>query len=121
MTRKHTHIGINQLEAIVLVSGLASSALHAAPDLGTDTDSVADLELSHLRTDPGHISDNFMSHNEGKPRVTPTLGQAVHIGAANATVSDGKLDVLIQEDLWLIGVEAQLVPRRGIYTEIIYP
>lgn len=73
-TRKHTHIGINQLEAIVLVSGLASSALHAAPDLGTDTDSVADLKLGHLRADPSHISNNFMSHNERKPRVTPTLG-----------------------------------------------
>jgi hypothetical protein len=72
-------VGIYLLLAVVLVIVLASVAVHAGPDLGTDTSSVSDLEVLDFRSNGGYFANDFVSCDTGSDDVSPSSSDGVDI------------------------------------------
>ena len=100
---RSAYVGIDHaVIAVVLVAIFATLALHAATNLGTDADALADLELLDVLAHPGHNPDDLVADNKReRAGAAPALAEGVHVRAADATVRNGELDVVIREVLRL--------------------
>ena len=72
-------IGIDCLGAVVFLVGLAVVASQIGANLGTDTDSVADLDGSHVLADLDGAANNLVTDTKGKRNLSPTSRNAVEI------------------------------------------
>jgi hypothetical protein len=94
-------VRVDLLWAIVFVVVFALLALHAGPNLGPNTDAVANFDRAHFRADFDGLADNLMTYAEGKRDLAPTASDAVDIGAANTAALDLDVDVVVFEGLRL--------------------
>ena len=67
------------LFAVVLVVILASVAVHAGPDLGTDTGSVSDLEVLDFRANGSNFANDFVASDQGSDDISPASSDSVDI------------------------------------------
>ena len=94
-------VRIDLLWAIVFVVVFALLALHAGPNLGPDTDAVANLDSAHFRANFDGLADDLMTNAEGKRDLAPATSDAVDIGAADTAALDLDVDVVVFEGLGL--------------------
>lgn len=102
MVQKITYrstICVNHLRAVVLVLVLAVLALHARPDLSTNTDSVALLELGDLVANSQDLADDLVTDTEREGSVTPSTSDGVDIGTTNTTGVNGDVNIVLLEGL----------------------
>ena len=96
-----TYVSVDLLWTVVFVAVLTLPALHAAPDLGADPDAIPDLELLHVPSNANRLSHNLVADDERELAVAPPLLQSVYVGAADAAMRDGDLNVVVLERLGL--------------------
>src|SRR5665213_1660275 len=92
--------------AKVLQAPHAPFALTAGIRLPPETDSLAYLERSCLTAHGSNSPDNLVARYERKMADAPIVGDKVKIAVADATVSNGDLNLLRTQLSWLI-VEGQ--------------
>ena len=93
-----TYVSVDLLCAIVFISVFALLALQTSSDLCTDTDAIADLDALDIRPNTDGSASYFVSDDDGEDLMwEPSLLQCVHVCAADTTVRDGDLDVLLGE------------------------
>src|ERR1035441_2455308 len=92
--------------AKVLQAPHAPFALTAGIRLPPETDSLAYLEGSCLTAHGSNSPDNLVTRNERKMADAPIVGDKVKIAVADATVSNGDLNLLRTQLSWII-VEGQ--------------
>jgi hypothetical protein len=62
----NTYVCIDLSRTIVLVSILALSALHTAPDLRSDADAVSSFDILHVSADSHGMPYDLMPYDKGK-------------------------------------------------------
>ena len=73
-------VRVDHLGTVVLVVVLASVALEARVDLGSNTDSLADLELGHLVADVRDFADDLVAWtNPAGAELAPAAGDGVDV------------------------------------------
>jgi len=87
--------------AIILIIALALSAFQARPDLCTNANTVANLDVLYLGPDLDGLTYDFMTYTDGSHGFTPAAGYSVDIRSANATALDLDVDVMISKLFWL--------------------
>lgn len=85
--------------AVVLVIARALLALHARPNLSSNTDTVSDLAASHLVANLNSMANNFMPDADGKRDFAPASCDGVYIRPANAATLNLNIDVIGPEFL----------------------
>lgn len=89
-----THIGRDSFRTVVLQTIAALSALHTASDVGSDTDTVAGLDMLDVVTDPDGLPDDLMSDNKGQLALAPALLEGVKVRPTDTAVGDGEPNVV---------------------------
>ena len=76
-----TYVGVDHaVIAVIFIAVFATLALHAAADLGSDPDALADLELLDVLAHSSHDPDNLVADDERKRAgAAPTLAEGVHV------------------------------------------
>lgn len=90
---------VDHLRAVVLLARLAVHALSARPDLSTNTDSVALLELGNLVTDLEDSSYDFVANAKRERSLTPSTSDGVNVGTTDTTGINGNVDIVLLEGL----------------------
>ena len=85
--------------AIILVVTRALLALHARPDLGSNTDAVSHLAPGHLIANLDSMTNDLVADANGKRDSAPAAGEGVNIGAADTAALDLDVDVVGSEPL----------------------
>lgn len=111
---KETHICVNTLGAVVLVAALALSAIHARPDLGADSNTVAYLDATDTVTDSNSLSDDLMADDERQMAFSPALAEGVHVRGAHTAVADRDFYVVVLERLGCEFDDLQVGPPLAI-------
>lgn len=83
--------------AIVLVVRLALLALQASMNLSTNTDTVADLDGRHLRSDLDGLTNNFVSYADRKVHITPATSDSVNVGTTYTATFNLDIDIVLAE------------------------
>ena len=118
-TRGATYVGVDGVGAVVLVSIFTGATGEAAASLRADTYDVADFDVRDVVSNAGNISDDLVADDEGKLRLAPALGESVHVGAADAAVGDGDLDVVGFERLGLEVYDLEVVPSVLVWEAVV--
>ena len=104
-----TYIGIDLLRAVIFVPVLALPALHTAPDLGANTNTVSGLDALDILADAHCTSHDLVADNEGERRgVAPALLEGVHVGTAYATVCDSDFHIICLKRLRFEGLHLEV-------------
>lgn len=84
-------------------------------DLGTDTDTVADLDVLDVLADLGSSTDDLVTGNaEVVVQRTPATRDGVDVRATNTTVGDGNVDIVIGLLLEVEVVDLEVGPVLGV-------
>jgi len=110
-------ICVDHVGAVVLLVRLAVYALSARPDLSTNTDSVALLELGDLVTDLENSSYNLVAHAKRKGCLAPSTSDGVNIGTTDTTSINSNVDIVLLERLKSLLDQFRIVRR---YTDVPY-
>ena len=119
MRGKATYVGVDAVGAVVLVAVFAGAAGEAAAAHGADADGVADFDVLDAVADAGRGADDLVANDEGKLGVAPALGEGVDVGAADAAVCDGDLDVVGFERLGLEVYDLEVVPSVLVWEAVV--
>ena len=119
MRGKATYVRVDAVGAVVLVAVFAGAAGEAAAAHGADADGVADFDVLDAVADAGCGADDLVSDDEGKLGVAPALGEGVDVGAADAAVGDGDLDIFGLERLGLEVYDLEVVPSVLIWKAVV--
>ena len=114
MRGKATYVGVDAVGAVVLVAVFAGTAGEAAAAHGANADGVADFDALDAVADVGRGADDLVANDEGELGIAPALGEGVDVGAADAAVGDGELDVVWFERLRLEFDHLEVIPFSGI-------
>jgi hypothetical protein len=69
--------------------------------LCANANTVADLDVSHVVADASGLTDNLVSNDERELAFAPSLLEGMDVGAADAAMGDGNLDVICGKCLGL--------------------
>jgi len=103
-------VSVDHIRAVVFVLVVAELALQARRDLGTNTNTVADLDLADLVTNSDSLADDFVTNAERTLEVSPTASNGVNIRATNTAGLDLDIDIAIAPGLGRKGLLLKLVP-----------
>ena len=96
---------------ILLFFLLARNAISTAVDLGPNADTVTNFDSFNVLADLGGSTDNFVTRNaELVAQRAPASGDSVNIRAANTTVGDSNVDVVISLLLEVEVVDLEVGP-----------
>lgn len=101
------------MRAVVLVLVPADRALEAGPDLRTNTDAVALLDGLDVLAHADGLADNLVAYAEGALELSPSAGDGVDVGPADAAALDLDVNVGLGEGLGLELGPLELVPCLG--------
>ena len=87
------------MRTIVFIIRLAKLALQAGADLGTNSNTVSDLDRGHLIANFDGLANNFMTNADWERAITPTTIDCVDIGAADPAAFNLDVDVAVFEFL----------------------
>lgn len=77
-------VGVDRLSAVVLVVRVTPVTIQTRQDLGSNTDSLSDLELGNVASDVGDLSDNLVSgYDPVGAQWTPTTSDGVDLVVSN--------------------------------------
>jgi hypothetical protein len=91
----------NLMWAVIFVIALALRAFQARPDLCTNTNTIANLDILYLGPDLDGLAYDFMAYTDGSYGFTPAAGYSVDIRSANTTALDLDVYVMITKLFWL--------------------
>src|SRR5690606_23505597 len=83
--------------AIIFIVALAVVALQATPNLRANTDTVSLLHGGDLGTGLENLADDFVADDERSLDFTPTAGDGVEVGTADAAGMNLDVDVVVFE------------------------
>ena len=94
----------NHMWAIILLIRLAELAFQACPDLSADTDTVTNLDGSHLVADFNGLANDLVADTNGERAVAPSASNGVNVGTTHTAALDLDINVTIFErfglELW---------------------
>lgn len=88
-------ISVNLVLAVRLVVVLALTALEARPDLGADTDALADLGEGHLGTDLEDLADDLVADSQRVRAAAPFAADGVQVAGADTAALNLDVDVVV--------------------------
>lgn len=92
-------VGVDAVWAVVLLVGLAVAASQVGANLGTNTDTVADLDGLDILSDLDSTANNLVTDAEWEWGTTPTTGDGVDVRSADTACINGNINVAVLE--WL--------------------
>ena len=108
----HAHRKWNDEAPSVDACGLCLIVL---TNLSADTDTVADLDAFNVLANLGSSADDLVTGNaEVMVQRTPTTRDGVYVRAANATVGDGNVDIVVGLALELEVEDLEVGPVLGV-------
>jgi hypothetical protein len=87
--------------------------------LCANANTVADLDISHVVADASGLTDNLVSNDERELAFAPSLLEGMDVGAADAAMGDGNLDVIGSECLGLENRDLQIRVVFGIFRRAV--
>ena len=102
----------NLVRTVVLVVRFAKLALQTGTDLGTNTNTVSNLDGCHLVADFDGLTDDFVTDADWERAIAPTTSDGMDIRAADSAALNFDVDVSIFELLWF-ELEIRLVIGRS--------
>lgn len=88
-------IGVDLVLTVGLIVILALMALKTRPDLGTSTDTVADLSESDLVTNTENLANNLVAYGERIRATAPVAADGVTVTGADTTALDLDVDIVL--------------------------
>lgn len=91
---------VDLVGAVVLLVILAVVAGEVGADLGSNTNTVSDLDLGNLAANLDGLADDLVSNTEGKGNIfSPSSSYGVDIGSADTAGVDGDINIVFLERL----------------------
>lgn len=88
------------MRTVVLVVRFAKLALQTSTDLGTNTNTVSNLDGCHLVADFDGLTDDFVTDADWERAIAPTASDGMDIRAADSAALNLDVDITIFELLW---------------------
>lgn len=112
----HAHRKWNDEAPSVDACGLCLIVL---TNLSADTDTVADLDAFNVLANLGSSADDLVTGNaEVMVQRTPTTRDGVDVRAANATVGDGNVDIVVGLLLEFKVIDLEVGPVLGVSNSV---
>lgn len=106
-------ISVDLVLTVGLVVILALTALKTRPNLGTSTDTVADLCESDLITNTKNLANNLVAYSERIRATAPVAADGVTITGADTTALDLDVDIVLAKGTGLKRVLLEVGPVLG--------
>jgi hypothetical protein len=106
-------IGVDLVLAVGLIVVLALMALKTRPNLGTSTDTVADLSESDLITNTENLANNLVAYGERIRAAAPVTADGVAIAGADTAALDLDVDIVLAKGTGLKRVLLEVGPVLG--------
>lgn len=106
-------IGVNLILAVGLIVVLALTAVQTRPDLGTSTDTVADLCERDLVTNTKNLANNLVADSKRVGAFTPVSTDGMAITGADTTALDLDVYIVLAKGTGLKRVLLEVGPVLG--------
>lgn len=106
-------VSVNLVFAVGFVVVVALTALAARPNLGTDTNTLANLSEGDLGSDAENLADDLVSNSQRIGAVTPVAANSVPVTGTNTTALDLDVDIIVAKGAGLPLALGELGPVRS--------
>jgi hypothetical protein len=106
-------IGVNLILAVGLIVILALTAVQTRPDLGTSTDTVADLCERDLVANTKNLANDLVADSKRVRAFTPVSADGMAITGANTTALDLDVYIVLAKGTGLKRVLLEVGPVLG--------